>query len=556
MQDNNGHILQPLLSALRYINRPFVIKGQQLQAFLQALRDVANSKSCYDNENCFTDDDFKTVTPITKEQFQDLYTYCDRVPQEHGFRNISKKDLLTFLYKLRQGLSDEFLKVIFRYSSRQSVSLAITKVRQSLLQRFVPMNIGFQAITRDEYITNHVTSFANELYNSEPSISKVIAYIDGTYSYINKSSNFRVLRQTYSVHKGRHLVKPALIVAPDGYILAIQGPYFSDSRNNDARMLNSEFERDVNDMRQWFQDGDIFVLDRGYQDAQPLLRELGIHYRMPALLECHQKQLSTEEANESRLVTKTRWIVETRNGHIKSIFKFFNHIINMHHIHHLGEFYNIAGAIINKYHPLISMEGVNTKLAQELLHKSKEVNVVHARVEIERLCYRNAMWIHLNDEHLHNFPHLTLEYLRDLTIGTFQVRLARSYVQDKMQRDDTEEFQLDSLLDEPGLIRVRVFSRFRNATKHQIFIAYNILESDGVDDDTEPILGYYCTCKSGARTLGTCSHVASVLWYLGYARYQDNVRYPSSLLLEILLDAAHRPPQQHPNENFNIANSD
>ena len=309
-------------------------------------------------------------------------------------------------------------------------------------------------------------------------------------------------------------------------------------------------------MRQWFQDGDIFVLDRGYRDAQPLLRELGIDYRMPALLECHQKQLSTEEANESRLVTKTRWIVETRNGHIKSIFKFFNHIINMHHIHHLGEFYNIAGAIINKYHPLISMEGANAELAQELLHKSKEVNVVHARVEIERLCYRNAMWIHLNDEHLHNFPHLTLEYLRDLTIGTFQVRLARSYVQDKMQRDDTEEFQLDSLLDEPGLIRVRVFSRFRNATKHQIFIAYNILESDGVDDDTEPILGYYCTCKSGARTLGTCSHVASVLWYLGYARYQDNVRYPSSLLLETILDAAHRPPQQHPNENFNIANSD
>ena len=222
--DSNGHILQPLLSALRYINRPFVIKGQQLQTFLQALRDVANSKSCYDNENCFTDDDFKTVAPITKEQFQDLYTYCDRVPQEHGFRSISKKDLLTFLCKLRQGLSDEFLKVIFRYSSRQSVSLAITKVRQSLLQRFVPMNIGFQAITRDEYITNHVTSFANELYNSEPSISKVIAYIDGTYSYINKSSNFRVLRQTYSVHKGRHLVKPPLIVAPDGYILAIQGP--------------------------------------------------------------------------------------------------------------------------------------------------------------------------------------------------------------------------------------------------------------------------------------------------------------------------------------------
>jgi len=29
-----------------------------------------------------------------------------------------------------------------------------------------------------------------------------------------------------------------------------------------------------------------------------------------------------------------------------------------------------------------------------------------------------------------------------------------------------------------------------------------------------PILGTYCSsCKSGARTLGVCVHVASILWY-------------------------------------------
>lgn len=39
-----------------------------------------------------------------------------------------------------------------------------------------------------------------------------------------------------------HLVKPEVMVAPDGYILAINGPYFSDSRNNDASILNHELE--------------------------------------------------------------------------------------------------------------------------------------------------------------------------------------------------------------------------------------------------------------------------------------------------------------------------
>jgi len=50
-------------------------------------------------------------------------------------------------------------------------------------------------------------------------------------------------------------------------------------------------------MRGWFHD--IFILDRGYQDAQPLLREADIQYKMPAFLNRHQKQLFTEETNES-----------------------------------------------------------------------------------------------------------------------------------------------------------------------------------------------------------------------------------------------------------------
>lgn len=88
--------------------------------------------------------------------------------------------------------------------------------------------------------------------------------IDGTYLYIPKSNNFRVLRQSYCMHKGRHLVKPTLVVAPDGYILTVQGPYFSD-----YEMLRNEYEKDVDFIREWFQDHDIFIVDRGYRDAIP-----------------------------------------------------------------------------------------------------------------------------------------------------------------------------------------------------------------------------------------------------------------------------------------------
>jgi len=135
---------------------------------LQGLRSVTKNKTKIVDENSLSDDEFECLCPINKEQFRELITYCDEIPQDGGHRYVSKKDLLMFLCKMRQGLSDNFLKVIFQYSSRQAVSMAVATVRQSLMQRFVPNNIGFDAITRDDYITRHVTDFANELYNPEP----------------------------------------------------------------------------------------------------------------------------------------------------------------------------------------------------------------------------------------------------------------------------------------------------------------------------------------------------------------------------------------------------
>lgn len=84
---------------------------------------------------------------------------------------------------------------------------------------------------------------------------------------------------------------------------------------------------------------------------------------MTAHLERGEHQLNTENANASRLVTKSRWVVEARNGHIKSIFKLFDQVLQIQHVPHIGDFYRIAGAIINKYHPPLTMEDANIELA-------------------------------------------------------------------------------------------------------------------------------------------------------------------------------------------------
>lgn len=185
-----------------------------------------------------------------------------------------------FLCKLRQDLNDEFLKVIFDQ-------------HKDLAQRFLLENIGPRSITRQDFIARHVTEFSNTSYNPQPNEPKAIVVIDSTYAYIHKSSHFCVLRQSYSVHKHRHLLKPTLVVAPNSFILQIFRLYFSDSRNNDAEILRHDFETDGNALRKWLQ---RYSFDRGYR-AIPLLQLLDIQYEMPALLEAEQRQLTTEDVN-------------------------------------------------------------------------------------------------------------------------------------------------------------------------------------------------------------------------------------------------------------------
>ena len=135
------------MKELRYVNRLYVIRGPELHTFLHAMREkirLSSRRRCEDENGMF--EEFRALSSISKVDLNDPFTYCDRVPIPGGHRSVSKKDLLCFLYKLRRGLSDEFLCVMFQYSSRQSTSLAVGTVQPSLILRFVSENIGFQSM--------------------------------------------------------------------------------------------------------------------------------------------------------------------------------------------------------------------------------------------------------------------------------------------------------------------------------------------------------------------------------------------------------------------------
>ena len=114
-----------------------------------------------------------------------------------------------------------------------------------------------------------------------------------------------------------------------------------------------------------------------------------------------------------------------------------------------------------------------------------------------------------------------------MNIGKYKIKLAKCYALEHMKGDGS--FQVRVAKDNPLLMRASLQSRHSNAKKHNVWLQYS----------SSNIIGWYCTCKSGEWGLGCCSHVACVLWFLGYARYhREALNQCSESFHEFLTDAA------------------
>jgi len=135
--------------------------------------------------------------------------------------------------KVRTNMSQSILSTFFGISRRR-VDRAIHSARKALMESLVFKHLGLNHISRDDFINLHTR--AKSLFAEGKNV--VIFVADGTYMYIEKSSN-SFQRRTFSMHKNRSLVKPMMFVSTTGYILDIFGPYLADGKNNDANILES-----------------------------------------------------------------------------------------------------------------------------------------------------------------------------------------------------------------------------------------------------------------------------------------------------------------------------
>ncbi|XP_061170430.1 uncharacterized protein LOC133179753 [Saccostrea echinata] len=510
----------------KYKRQHSVLPSKELNDLLErvrfkALRSYDSSSLSFNKLS--NDEDYISLLGISKANFDDLVTNVTSM-RNTKIRTI-RNAVGILLFKLKSGLSNGLLATLCGFRCRRQVAEIIESARIAIVKDFVPHNLGFDHITRESIIENHTTDISKQLF-SDPISNTVILVLDGTYIYIQKSASYKFQRLSYSVHKGRPLVKPFLITTTSGYIVEVFGPYLANGRNNDASILKTVMKTNKGNIMDFLTENDVLVVDRGFRDSTDFLNECGFKTQMPVFLPKSCKQHSTIEANASRMVTKIRWVVEAANGRLKK-WRFLDNVVSNSNIPSVGDFVRIVCSLINKYRPPLKTNDVNDfNNGFKMLMMSKNNENVLKELVTKDSNYRyrtnSKLWksIDARDAAI-NFPALSEEDVRQLTFGTYQIRQANSYIREHI--DETGQYAIDVSYVESDLIHCRIQSRHTSSTLYNLWIRFTI----------SAVTSWYCQCKSGARTLGCCAHICSVIWYLGYHRHQCNKiekdRYMSSV---------------------------
>lgn len=358
-------------------------------------------------------------TSLSPEQFSDLLSGLPSLKMVYPDPVRASDALYMYLMKMRTAQPNESIGSAFGISN-VTVGRRIAEARKALAKDFKAKHINI--VENRAELARKSSAMCNGIFN--PDENKVILVCDGTYIFINKSRNYKIQRNTYTDQKKRNNIKIMMVVTTNGYIVYALGPY--KPAQNDAQILQ-EIDQTSNVFDNLI-NGDILLLDRGFRDCVGHFKTKGLDVKMPALVQRSGDgvQLSTIDANQTRLVTALRFVVEARNGHMKTVYKIFDTVWNSLSLPHLVTDFQICAALLNEYHISIeSNRGFADELSALMISRLNVANVVH---EVTR---KNRFQQHLKSfeiyEDFNELPTLQSIHLIRIALGQYQIRQAESY---------------------------------------------------------------------------------------------------------------------------------
>lgn len=428
--------------------------------------------------------------------------------------------LVVFLFKLRTGNSNKLLASILQIEYEQLISEYSTAVLKSFEEDVLPYRFGITSSIRDDLIENHTTEIAKNLFDIHEHLFLIC---DGTYARHQKSSNNEFQKKTYSGQKKVPLCKPFTICTTDGYVIDMLGPY--PANLNDAEILRTLLQ-DPNGLCKLLKENDIMILDRGFRDVKAELELKKIRVLMPAL-KGKRKQLTTKEPNESRYVTKIRWTVEAVHGILKQKYRLLEHKLDNKMLPKIGTYFRIASFLNNQFGKRLQSDAEFSSEIIERMKTRKDVeNTLAADAEEKGWLRKKLVFQNISSEDILDFPEMTIKDLKILFTGTYQLSQAVSYLAEMV--DKNGQIKVQYVKEQSNVLKLQVPSRHINRKMYRCFLKYKP-NNVGISG----LLQHSCDCANGNRTVGCCSHVAAIVYYLAHARYLSKILKPAEILSEM-----------------------
>lgn len=266
---------------------------------------------------------------------------------------------------------------------------------------------------------------------------------------------------------------------------------------------------------------------------EPYLKRKGYTVKMPEFVQKDTNgQLTTAQANSSRLVTACRFVVEMRNGHLKNIFRLFYRRLTTYELPHIMSDLRIAASLINKFFVTIESNRHDADtIARNMLQRCGKQNELAVYIHGKAFNKSMKKFVEAMDDHVKKFifPQVAKNEFRLIALGNYQPKLALSYIHQQIKTFG--EFKFFILPEEitktifqnfiqkyniqsPVLVLADFKSRYRSTVKHKAYIL-----ADQNVRGREGIVSYFCNCQNGRRLVGSCSHILAFIAFLSYYRF-------------------------------------
>lgn len=165
--------------------------------------------------------------------------------------------------------------------------------------------------------------------------------------------------------------------------------------------------------------------------------------------------------------------MESVNGRVKT-WKYLGKTLPNSQIPYIGNYVRIVCSICNKYRPPIATGTYDgdIKMASKMTTLAKKTNEFQQFVLENGLDKRSMKWISMDadDSTKHDFPRLQEEDMRNLTIGVYQLKTAKSYTAEHLTDDGLFEILLSNEI--PNVVCAKIQSRHTSAKRYFDWIKY------------------------------------------------------------------------------------